>query len=72
MSSLFQTIDKIKPVYDTYALVMFLCKLLLTVDILITCMAVAGRYIPFIPDRAWTIWQCCQPPWPSGGMPISA
>ena len=35
MSSLFQTIDKIKPVYDrTYALVMFLCKLLLTVDIL--------------------------------------
>ena len=40
MSSLFQTIDKIKPVYDrTYALVMFLCKLLLTVDILITCMA---------------------------------
>ena len=47
MSSLFQTIDKIKPVYDrTYALVMFLCKLLLTVDILSTCMAVAGRYIP--------------------------
>ena len=37
MSSLFQTIDKIKPVYDrTYALVMFLCKLLLTVDILVT------------------------------------
>ena len=55
MSSLFQTIDKIKPVYDrTYALVMFLCKLLLTVDILITCMAVAGRYIPFIPDPAWS------------------
>ena len=55
MSSLFQTIDKIKPVYDrTYALVMFLCKLLLTVDILITCMAVAGRYIPFIPYPAWS------------------
>ena len=55
MSSLFQTIDKIKPVYDrTYAFVMFLCKLLLTVDILITCMAVAGRYIPFIPDPAWS------------------
>ena len=45
MSSLFQTIDKIKPVYDrTYALVMFLCKLLLTVDILITCMAVAVTF----------------------------
>ena len=55
MSSLFQTIDKIKPVYDkTYEFVMFLCKMLLTVDILITCMAVAGRYVPFIPDPAWS------------------
>ena len=55
MSSLFQTIDKIKPVYDkTYEFVVFLCKMLLTVDILITCMAVAGRYVPFIPDPAWS------------------
>ena len=55
MSSLFQTIDKIKPVYDkTYEFVLFLCKMLLTVDILITCMAVAGRYVPFIPDPAWS------------------
>lgn len=82
MSSLFQTIDKIKPVYDkTYEFVLFLCKMLLTVDILITCMAVAGRYVPFIPDPAWSeevvltpvwpIWQCFQPPWRSAGTPIS-
>ena len=38
----------------TYKIVMFLCKVLLVVDILITTMAVAGRYIPFIPDPAWS------------------
>jgi len=38
----------------TYRVVLFLCKLLLVVDILITTMAVAGRYISFIPDPAWT------------------
>lgn len=55
MSSLFRTIDKIKPIYDkTYEFVMFLCKMLLTVDILITCMAVVGRYVSFIPDPAWS------------------
>ena len=37
----------------TYRVVLFLCKLLLVVDILITTMAVAGRYISFIPDPAW-------------------
>ena len=36
----------------TYRVVLFLCKLLLVVDILITTMAVAGRYISFIPDPA--------------------
>ena len=51
MPSIFQKIDRIKPAYDmTYQAVMFLCKVLLVVDILITSMAVAGRYIPFIPD----------------------
>lgn len=55
MPKIFQTLDKIRPVYDwTYKIVMLLCKLLLVVDILITCMSVAGRYIPFIPDPAWT------------------
>ena len=38
----------------TYRVVLFLCKLLLVVDILITTMAVAGRYISFLPDPAWS------------------
>ena len=38
----------------TYRVVLFLCKLLLVVDILIPTMAVAGRYISFIPDPAWS------------------
>ena len=33
---------------------MFICKLLLIVDVAITAMAVAGRYISFIPDPAWS------------------
>lgn len=55
MPKIFDTIDKIKPAYDmTYKVVLFLCKLLLIVDILITTMAVAGRYVSFIPDPAWS------------------
>lgn len=55
MPAIFQKIDKIRPAYDmTYRVVLFLCKLLLVVDILITSMAVAGRYISFIPDPAWS------------------
>lgn len=55
MAGFFKTVDKIKPVYDiAYKIVLFLCKLLLVADILITCMSVLGRYIPFIPDPAWS------------------
>ncbi len=55
MPAIFYTIDKFKPVYDvTYKAVMFLCKMLLILDIGITSMAVLGRYVPFIPDPAWT------------------
>ena len=55
MPGIFNKIDKIKPAYDaTYQSVMFLCKLLLVVDILITTMSVIGRYVPFIPDPAWS------------------
>ncbi|MBP3886434.1 MAG: TRAP transporter small permease [Cellulosilyticum sp.] len=55
MSNLFNTIDKMKSAYDvTYKVVLFVCKILLIVDILITTIAVAGRYIPFIPDPAWS------------------
>ena len=55
MPSIFVTIDKIKTAYDAvYKFVMLICKLLLIADILITTMAVCGRYIPFIPDPAWS------------------
>ena len=55
MKAFFKTADKIKPFYDqVYNVVLFVCKVLLIVDILITSVAVAGRYIPFIPDPAWS------------------
>ena len=51
MPAFFKSLEKIKPVYDwTYKIMMFICKLLLIGDILITSWAVAGRYIPFISD----------------------
>lgn len=37
-----------------YQIIMVVCKLLLIADIAITSMAVAGRYIPFIPDPVWS------------------
>lgn len=55
MESFFKTVDKIKPVYDvTYKVMLFICKLLLVADIIITSLSVLGRYIPFIPDPSWT------------------
>lgn len=55
MPKFFTIMDKVRPVYDvTYKIVMVICKLLLIADILITSMAVAGRYISFIPDPAWS------------------
>ena len=55
MPAIFEKIDKIKPAYDiTYKVVMFICKILMIADIAITSMSVAGRYIPFIPDPAWS------------------
>ena len=55
MPELFRKIDKLKPAYDvTYKFVLLLCKLLLVIDVLITCMSVTGRYVPFIPDPAWS------------------
>ena len=55
MPAIYEKIDKIKPAYDiTYKVVMFICKILLIADIAITSMSVAGRYIPFIPDPAWS------------------
>ncbi len=48
-------LDKMKPIYDlVYKVVLFICKILLIADICITSYAVAGRYIPFIDDPAWS------------------
>ena len=45
MPKIFTTLDKIKPAYDiTYKVVLFICKILLILDILITTMSVIGRY----------------------------
>ena len=55
MPAFFRAVEKIKPVYDwTYKILMFICKLLLIGDIVITAWAVAGRYIPFITDPHWS------------------
>lgn len=55
MSKIFKTIDRIRPVYDwTYKILMTICKILLIIDILITAMAVTGRYVSFVPDPAWS------------------
>lgn len=55
MPKIFAAVDKIKPAYDLiYNIVLFLCKMLLIVDILITSFAVMGRYVSFIPDPAWS------------------
>ena len=55
MKSFFVSVDKIKPLYDVaYKVVLFICKLLLVADILITSMSVLGRYVSFVPDPAWS------------------
>lgn len=54
-SAIFHTLDKMKPIYDViYNVILFLCKIMLIVDILITVFSVLGRHVPFIPDPAWT------------------
>jgi len=55
MPAFFHTLEKIKPVYDwAYKIILFICKLLLIADIVITSWSVAGRYIPFIEDPHWS------------------
>ena len=55
MPAFFKTLEKIKPVYDwAYKIMLFICKLLLIADIIITSWSVAGRYIPFITDPHWS------------------
>ncbi|MDL2206228.1 TRAP transporter small permease subunit, partial [Eubacteriales bacterium OttesenSCG-928-N13] len=55
MPAIFEKLDRLKPIYDVLdKFVMLICKLLLIADILITSMSVLGRYVPFIPDPAWS------------------
>ena len=45
----------LKPVFDLfYKVMMFICKVLLVLDICVVSLTVAGRYVPFIPDPTWT------------------
>lgn len=51
--------DRINSLYEGfYGIVMFLCKLFLIADVLITSYAVLGRYVgkyvPFITDPSWS------------------
>ena len=59
MEGIFKQVDKIKPIYDmTYKVMLFICKILLIADILITSVSVACRYLskfnPMIHDPAWS------------------
>ncbi len=55
MPAFFKTLEKLKPIYDwTYKIVLFICKLLLIGDIIVTSWSVLGRYIPFISDPHWS------------------
>ena len=55
MEGFFEKLEVFRPVYDAiYAICLFICKILLVADVLITTMAVLGRYIPFIPDPSWS------------------
>ena len=55
MRGFFKVVSFFRPLYDlTDKLVMLICKLLLIADIVITSMSVAGRYISWIPDPAWS------------------
>ncbi len=55
MLEFLKKMEKIKPVYETtYKVLMFLCKILLIGDIVITTWAIAGRYLPFIKDPYWS------------------
>ena len=55
MPGIFKAIDKVKPAFDiAHKVVLFLCKLLLITDIIITTMSVTGRYVSFVPDPAWS------------------
>lgn len=54
MPKIFEKLDKVEPVYDiAYKVTLFVCKLLLVADIIITCYSVLMRYISLIPKQTW-------------------
>ena len=54
MPAFFQKLEKIRPFYDwAYKIMLFICKLLLIGDIIITSVTVAGRYFPFFTAPHW-------------------
>jgi TRAP-type C4-dicarboxylate transport system permease small subunit len=55
MPQIFSKIDKLQPAFDKiYSFVLLVCKILLILDVLITTMAVTGRFVPFVPDPPWS------------------
>lgn len=55
MPSIFEKLDKMELAYDvTHKIVLVICKILLIVDIAVTCFSVVGRYVPYIPDPSWS------------------
>ena len=54
MPTIFEKLDKIRPLYDwVYKITLFLCKLLLIADILIVSYQVLSRYVSWIPSQTW-------------------
>ena len=55
MPALLKKLEPLRPLYNLmYRFVLVVCKLLLVLDIAITSFAVVGRFVPFIPDPAWS------------------
>lgn len=54
MNKFFNSLQKVEPLYQlVYQIFLFLCKMLLVLDILITCWIVLARYIKVIPAPNW-------------------
>ncbi len=55
MPKIFEKLDKIRPAYDMiYKITLFVCKMFLIADIIITCYSVIGRYVPAIGNPSWS------------------
>ncbi|MBP5291011.1 MAG: TRAP transporter small permease [Lachnospiraceae bacterium] len=54
MPAIFQKLEKIEPLYNyVYEIFMFICKVLLVADILITSWIVLARFVKIIPAPNW-------------------